>query len=62
MSKGKAMTLHLIFGLLKKKLYKMSQYFPSPYGFFWGKMIVKAELSNYATKKRFKKSNRNWYA
>ena len=61
MSDGKTMIIHLISGLMKKKLYKMSQYFPNLYQFFWGDMNVKAGLSIYATKNRFKKSNRNWH-
>ena len=31
MSNGKVMIIHLIVGLIKKTLYKMSQYFPKPY-------------------------------
>ena len=31
MSNGKVIRVHLIFGLTKKTLYKMSQYFPKPY-------------------------------
>ena len=35
-------------GLIKKTLYKMSQYFPKPYEPFGGDINV--DLSNYATK------------
>ena len=31
MSNGKVMIIHLIAGKIKKKLHKMSQYFPEPY-------------------------------
>ena len=41
------MIVHLIAGLIKKTLYKMSQYFPKPFG---GDINVKVDLSNYATK------------
>ena len=37
-------------GLIKKTLYKMSQYFPKPYEPFGGDINVKVDLSNYATK------------
>ena len=33
----------------------MSQYFPKPYEPFGGGINVKADLSNYAKKNRFKK-------
>ena len=36
--------------LIKKTLYKMSQYFPKPYEPFGGNINVKVDLSNYATK------------
>ena len=39
-----------IAGLMKKTLYKMSQYFPKPYEPFGGNINVKVDLSNYATK------------
>ena len=32
----------------------MSQYFPKPYESFGGEIIVKVDLSNYATKAEFK--------
>ena len=50
MSNGKVMIIHLIVGLIKKTLYKMSQYFPKPYEPFGGDINVKVDLSNYATK------------
>ena len=37
----------------------MSQYFPKPYQPFGGNNNVKVDLSNYATKKSFKKSSWN---
>ena len=50
MSNGKVIIVHLIVGLTKKTLYKMSQYFPKPYKPFGGDINVKVDLSNYATK------------
>ena len=50
MLNGKVMIIHLIVGLIKKTLYKMSQYFPKPYEPFGGDINVKVDLSNYATK------------
>ena len=44
------MVIHLIVGLIKKILYKMSQYFPKTYKAFKRDINVKVELSNYATK------------
>ena len=44
------MIIHLIVGLIKKTLHKMSQYFPKPYEPFGGDINVKVDLSNYATK------------
>ena len=44
------MIILLIVGLIKKTLYKMSQYFPKPYEPFSGNINVKVDLSNYATK------------
>ena len=44
------MIIHLIVGLIKKTLYKMSQYFPKPYEPFGGDIIVTVDLSNYAAK------------
>ena len=44
------MIILLIVGLIKKTLYKMSQYFPKPYEPFGADINVKVDLSNYATK------------
>ena len=44
------MIILLIAELIKKTLYKMSQYFPKPYEPFGGDINVKLDLSNYATK------------
>ena len=44
------MIIQLIDELIKKILYKMIQYFPKPYEPFGGDIIVKVDLSNYATK------------
>ena len=44
------MIVLLIVGLIKRILYKMSQYFPKPYQPFGGDINVKVDLSNYATK------------
>ena len=43
------MTIHLILGLIKKTLYKMSQYFPKPFKNLVGNINVRLNLSNYAT-------------
>ena len=48
------MIIHLIVGLIKKTLCKMSQYFPKPYKSFGGNINVKVDLSNYATKTNLK--------
>ena len=50
MPNGKGVIIHLIAGLIKKTLCKMSQYFPKPYEPFGGDINVKIDLSNYATK------------
>ena len=50
MSTKKDTTIHLIVGLIKKTLYKMSQYFSKPFRRFGGNINVKTDLSNYATK------------
>ena len=47
---GRVMIILLIAGLIKKILYKMSQYFPKPYELFSGNINVKVDLFNYATK------------
>ena len=44
------MIIRSIAGLIKKTLYKMSQYFPKPFEPFGGDINVKVDLSNYATK------------
>ena len=54
MLNGKIIITHLIVGLTKKSLYKMSKYFPKPYEPFGGDINVKVYLSNYATKKDIK--------
>ena len=56
MSNGMAMIIHLIAGLMKTTLYKMSQYFPKPFETFGGDISVKVDLSNYATKTDLKKA------
>ena len=48
--KWKVMIILLTVGLIKKILYKMSQYFRKPYEPFGGNINVKVDLSNYATK------------
>ena len=50
MLNGKVVLNYLIAGLIKKTLYKMSQYFPKPYESFGRDINVKVDLSNYATK------------
>ena len=40
--------------MIKKILYKISQYFPKPYEPFGGDINVKVDLSNYATKANLK--------
>ena len=42
--------IHLIVGLLKLTLHKMSQHFPKPRKSFERDITVKVDLSNYATK------------
>ena len=44
------MIILLIVELIKKTLYKMSQYFPRTYEPFGGNINVKVDLSNYAAK------------
>ena len=44
------MIVLLIVRLIKRTLYKMSQYFPRPYKPFGGDINVTFDLSNYATK------------
>ena len=43
------MIILLIAGLMKKTLYKISQYFPKPYEPFGGNINIRFDLSNYAT-------------
>ena len=50
MSNGNAIIIRLIAGLIKKILYKMSQYYPKPYELFGRDVNIKVNLSNYATK------------
>ena len=50
MSNGRVMIILLIVGLIKKTLYKMSQYFQKPYEPFGVDINVTVDLSNYATK------------
>ena len=52
------MIIHLIAGLIKKTLYKMSQDFSKPCEPFGGDINVKVDLSNYAKKKEKEKQNR----
>ena len=47
---GKVMIIHLMAGLIKKTLHKMSQYFPKTYEPFGGDINVKFGLSIYTTK------------
>ena len=49
MSNGKNMIIPLIVELIKKALFKMSQYFP-PYRSFGGNVKVELDLPSYATK------------
>ena len=46
----KDMIIHLIVGLMKNTLCKMSQYCPKPYDLFGGDINVEVNLSNYTTK------------
>ena len=50
MSNERVMIIHLIVGLIKKTLYKMSQYFPKPFEPFGRHIHVIVDLSSYATK------------
>ena len=43
MSNGKVMITHLKFGLIRKILYKISQYFSKPYESFGGNINVKVD-------------------
>ena len=55
MLNGNDSIIHLIVGLINKKLNenlftKMSKYFPKPLRSFGGNISLKVDLSNYATK------------
>ena len=50
MPNGKVTIILLIVGLIKKTLYKMSQYFPKPYRSFGANVKVDLDLSSYTTK------------
>ena len=54
MSDGRVMIVHLIVGLIKKILYKISQYFPKLYEPFGRGINVKDDLSNCSTKTNVK--------
>ena len=56
MSNGNDMIIHLIVGLIKRTLYKMSQYFPKPYKPFGGNVRVELYLSSYAPKLELKEA------
>ena len=60
MSNGKPLIIHLIVGLIKKILYKMSQYYPKWYELSKGDINIKVDLYNYAAKLE-EKQNRSWY-
>ena len=51
MLNGKAMTIHLIVGLI---LHKMIQYLPNPYKLFGGNIKIESDLSSYASKAELK--------
>ena len=48
------MIFRSIVGLIKKTLYKISQYFPKLYELSGGDINVEVDLSNYATKANVK--------
>ena len=50
MLNGKDMTVCLIVGLIKKTLFKMSQYFPKQFKNIGGNINAKVDLSNYVIK------------
>ena len=60
MLNGKVMIFFLTVGLIKKILYKMSQYVPKPYERFGGNVKVELDLSSYAINQIWK-FNRCWY-
>ena len=45
MSNGKNMTIHLIVGLIRKTLYKTSEYFPKLFRSFGRNINAKVDLS-----------------
>ena len=55
MLNGKTMTILLIVGLIKTKLYKMSQYFPKPHKVFGETVKVELDLFIHARKADLKK-------
>ena len=52
------MIIRLIVGMVKKKLYKMSQCFPKPYKCFGGNVKIELDLAIYATKADVKEATR----
>ena len=50
MLNGKVIIIHLIDGLIKNILHKVSQHFPKPNNCFDGNVKVELDLSNYAIK------------
>ena len=50
MLNGKVIIIHLIDGLIKNILHKVSQHFSKPNNRFGGNVKVKLDLPNYATK------------
>ena len=53
------MIIHLIVGLIKKALYKMSQYFPKPYKSFEGNVKFELDFLGLCNKSRFRKRSRS---
>ena len=49
-SNGKDTIIYLTVGLIKKTLYKISQYLPKVFRSFRGNINVKVDLSNYSIK------------
>ena len=49
-SNGKDTIIYLTVGLIKKTLYKISQYLPKVFRSFGGNINVKVDLSNYSIK------------
>ena len=48
------MIILLIVGLIRKTMYKISQYFPKPYSCFEGNPKVELDLSSYETTAKLK--------